>query len=76
MKRLSIIAMALALSACSMTPTQQRWLAFGVGVVATGAIIAHETDQGRGNLAMQPTSSGGKTGPFNPCPSGISAECK
>jgi hypothetical protein len=73
MRSLILIAALLA-SGCSMTPAQ-RWTAIGVGVVATGLILAHETDNGRGPLAPE-TASSAKKGPFNPCPSGDSRSCK
>jgi hypothetical protein len=70
-----IIIAALIISGCSMTPTQKKWTAVGVGIIATGLVIAHETDNGRGELAAVASSGKGK-GSFNPCPSGISRECK
>jgi hypothetical protein len=72
----SLILIAALLSAgCSMTPAQKRWTAIGVGVVATGLVLAHETDNGRGPMGRT-AASGGKSGPFNPCPSGNSRSCK
>ncbi len=59
-----------------MTPTQKQWAAVGVSIVATGLILSHESDNGRGPLAPVPAAAGSKRGPFNPCPSGNSMECK
>lgn len=64
-----ILIVALALAGCGMTPTQKRWTAIAVGVVATGALIAHEHDSGK---QMQAD----KSQPFHPCPSGNSQSCK
>jgi len=69
-----IFILAVMSAGCSMTPAQQRWTAIGVGVVATGLILAHEADQGRGALA--PTASSSDKGRFSPCPSGDSRNCK
>lgn len=71
-KRITIVAACLALTACGMTPTQKRWTTVGVSVVATGLLIAHQQDNG----ADLSSSRGGKGGPFHPCPSGNSMECK
>ncbi len=42
-----ILLSLLTLTGCSMTPTQQKWAAVGVSVVATGLIIAHQQDSGK-----------------------------
>jgi len=42
----TFMAATLALSACGLTPSQQKWIAVGVTVVGTGLIIAHESDRG------------------------------
>jgi len=73
MKRsLLIITIAFSLAGCSMTPTQKRWTAIGVSVVATGLLIAHQQDKG----AVVASEQTGKGGPFHPCPSGVATECK
>lgn len=65
-----ITLMCIALAGCSMTPTQKRWTAIGVSVVATGLILAHETDHGRGPLSPEPSASGsGKGRPSFVCTS-------
>ncbi len=60
MHRISIvlIATALALSACSMTPTQKKWTAFAAGVLVVGAIAAHDAENGklpRGGAITEPS---------------------
>lgn len=42
---------ALFLTGCSLTPTQQKWVGIGASVVITGVLIAHRTDEGK-PLAM------------------------
>lgn len=72
MKLISILAITILLSACSMTPGQKRWTAIGVSVVATGLILAHQQDSGKPMVTDQASGKGG----FHPCPSGNSASCK
>jgi hypothetical protein len=47
MNRLVLPAALLALTGCSMTPTQEKWAGFAVGVLIVGAIAAHEADNGK-----------------------------
>lgn len=37
----------LLLTACALTPTQQKWTGIAVSVVATGVLVAHEADRGK-----------------------------
>lgn len=46
-----ILAYLAALTGCSLTPAQQKWAGIGASVVITGALIAHEADNGK-PLAM------------------------
>jgi hypothetical protein len=64
MKYVIVIGAAL-ISGCSMTPTQQKWAAVGVSVVATGLIVAHQQDSGK----PLTESAQGKQScyPGNPC---------
>lgn len=62
MKSLMVL-LTLVVSGCSMTPTQQKWAAVGVSVVATGLIIAHEQDSGKPQLEERKRSCY----PGNPC---------
>lgn len=71
--KLIIIVLACASSACTLTPTQKKWTTIGVSVVATGLIIAHEQDNGRGPLSST-DKNGGKSQPGQ-C-SGASRDCK
>jgi hypothetical protein len=52
--RLAIVAAALSMSACGLTPTQQKWVGIAAGVLTVGAIAAHEQDNGK---ARVPTPS-------------------
>jgi hypothetical protein len=65
-----VIIVALFLSGCGLTPTQQKWATIGAGVLITGAIVAHEMDSGK---AAQPETD---KGAFHPCPSGNTLSCK
>jgi hypothetical protein len=50
---IALIGVALSLSACSMTPTQKKWVGFAAGVVAVGALAAHNDG---GKAASEPKS--------------------
>lgn len=43
-KSICILILAGMLSACGMTPTQKKWTAIGVSIVATGLVIAHQDE--------------------------------
>ncbi len=74
MKSALTLLACLAVAGCSMTPTQKKWATIGASVVVTGMIIAHQQDDGSPVLQGPATSS--KHGPFHPCPSGNSRNCK
>ena len=44
--RLAVLAAALSLSACGLTPTQQKWAGLAGSVLLVGAIAAHRQDSG------------------------------
>ena len=48
------IAVALSLSACGLTPTQQKWTGIAAGVLIVGAIAAHRDDSGQQVTTRQP----------------------
>lgn len=64
--RIAIIIAILGLSACSMTPTQKKWAGFAAGVLAVGAIAAH--DAGSGKPLTNASVGGGL--PCHPQPDG------
>lgn len=45
--RLAVLAAAFFLSACGLTPTQQKWAGVAAGVLIVGAIAAHDQDNGK-----------------------------
>lgn len=46
--RIAVVAISSALiGACSLTPTQKKWVGVGLTVLAVGAIKAHDEDSGR-----------------------------
>lgn len=49
------ILIALLLQGCGLTPAQQKWAGLTASVLITGAIAAHELDNGKSYVA--PTSS-------------------
>ena len=59
--RIGILAAALSLSACGLTPTQQKWAGIAAGVLIVGAIAAHEQDNG------SPTAGRALNDPSLPC---------
>lgn len=68
---LAVVVAALSLSACSLTPTQQKWAGFAAGVLVVGAIAAHDADSGK------PIAPPDKKRPFIPCPGGANPQdCK
>lgn len=58
MKALVIMSCCLLTACSTMTPSQRKWAAVGVSVVATGLIIAHEQDSGRGALSATENGKG------------------
>lgn len=55
------IAMLAMASACSLTPTQQRWTTVAATVLIVGAVAAHQADHGG------PASVTAVTDPSLPC---------
>jgi len=45
--RLAVLAAVLSLSACGLTPTQQKWAGIAAGVLVVGAIAAHQQHSGK-----------------------------
>jgi hypothetical protein len=46
--KLALIPLALgSLSACGLTPTQQKWAGVAASVLVVGAIAAHREDSGK-----------------------------
>jgi hypothetical protein len=55
-RTLALLASALLLlSGCGLTPTQKKWAGIAVGVLAAGAVIAHEQDSGKVVAPNTPT---------------------
>lgn len=44
LSRLAALATALSLSACGLTPNQQKWTGIAAGVLIVGAITAHRDE--------------------------------
>lgn len=43
---LIVMAVALSLAGCAMTPTQKKWTGIAVGVLVVGTIAAHDDSDG------------------------------
>jgi hypothetical protein len=64
--RLAVLATALCLSACSLSPTQKKWAGFAAGVLIVGAIAAHRDGSGEPAL-VQPACSRPEHSPTHAC---------
>lgn len=66
MRTLSILIAALAVSACSLTPTQKKWLGVAAGVIVVGTIAAHDDS----DPVLATTQVGDPSIPCRPQPDG------
>jgi hypothetical protein len=57
----AVLAIALVLSGCALTDTQKKWAGIAAAVIVTGAVIAHQQDDGK------PNTDGALNDPTVPC---------
>lgn len=69
MKLVNVVAI-LALTGCSLTPTQQKWAGVAAGVLIVGAIAAHNADNNGSGVNGTNTSIGKPGLPCTPQPDG------